>query len=420
MKNCTILSVLALCAIAAGDALDWQATTSLPRPSWRHACAATASHVYFLGGGSGPEASCDLALVNSDGTLGQWVLTTPLPTAIGWFSADATEGHIYVCGGWNSGGLTNAVHYAPLDSSGAIGNWTTGASLPGVLYTHGAVIVDSCLYILGGATGIGQPVIADVRYARIQSDGSLGPWAATTQLPQPLRIMGATVKDSWLYSVGGRDANSYPVSDVYFCRRNSDGSLGPWTSTTSLPAPIDGMTCGVIGDRIYSAGGMTTGSLNGVYSAAVGPDGRLGDWVVETSLPAARWASDGVAVNDRIYVTGGYESGPFADVYYSSRLTGMTEVSPVRMSADFAILPNPARSGLATVLLRVPGHDPDSPSRTASCPAPVMSLRVYDASGHCVLQQRTSGVIDVRSLSAGVYLCRVEPGAGSARLVLAR
>ena len=403
MRNRMTLGVLVLSAVVAGQAISWQATTSLPRSSWRHACAATAGRIYFMGGGNGPEASCDYAAVNPDGTLGQWVSTTPLPAGIGWFSADATEGHIYICGGWNGGGLTNAVQHAMLDSTGAIGNWSPTTSLPGVVYTHGAIIADSFLYVLGGATGIGAPVIADVRCARIQPDGSLGGWSATTSLPQPMRIMGVTVRDSWLYSVGGRDGSGNAAAVVYFCRRSPDGSLGQWIATTSLPVAIDGMTCAVLDDRIYSAGGMTYGALNNVYSAPIAPDGTLGDWVAETSLPAARWASDGVAVNGRLYVPGGYDSGPYADVYYSSPLTGVSEGQAVAARPQLSIRPNPTHSGFVKAGL-------DGPA----------VVSVHDAAGRCVQRQESSGVIDLRSLSPGVYYCRVEPGTATARITVVR
>ena len=91
MRELLVLALFTSTTLA--DAIDWSQTTSLPRPSWRHACAATARHIYFLGGGDGPEDSCSYATVNPDGTLGRWTATTKLPMAMGWFSGirDATR-----------------------------------------------------------------------------------------------------------------------------------------------------------------------------------------------------------------------------------------------------------------------------------------------------------------------------------------
>ncbi len=408
MRRTSVLLLLVCPALLLAEAIDWRQTTQLPRASWRHACAASGGQVYFLGGGEGPVANCDFARVNPDGTLDAWVSTTPLPVNIGWFSADATEGHIYVCGGWNLGGLTSAVWYAEFDSSGGIGTWRQGTRLPTALYTQGATIVDSCLYQVGGATGVGTPTVASVRYARILPDGSIGSWIETSTLPQPLRIMGVAAKDTWLYSVGGRDEGGSAVSSVYFAHIAPDGSLSPWTPTTSLPQSSDGLTCIVVGDRIYAVGGWGAGPLSSVYSAQVNPDGSLGNWVTETSLPAQRWASDGVSVNGRIYIPGGYVSGPQAEVFYSSVLTGAKEEPFATRPLSLVVWPNPCRGGCAT--LRVRGL-------TEHREAGPVSVSVHDAAGRLVkssvLDFARDGFcvgLDLSGLSVGVYLVRLSVG----------
>ncbi|MBM3322965.1 T9SS type A sorting domain-containing protein [candidate division WOR-3 bacterium] len=413
MRRMPVLLLLFACAaVLLAEAIDWNQTTQLPRASWRHACAASGGWVYFLGGGEGPVANCDFAQVNPDGTLGQWVATTPLPAALGWFSADATEGHIYVCGGWNLGGLTGAVWYAELDSSGGIGAWRQGTRLPTALYTQGALLVDSCLYVLGGATGVGAPTIASVRYARIAPDGSIGSWTETSALPQPLRIMGAAVKDTWLYSVGGRNEGGSAVNSVCFARIKPDGSLSPWTPTTPMPQPGDGLTCVVVGDRIYAVGGWGAGALSSVYSAQVNPDGSLGPWTTETSLPAQRWASDGVSVNGRIYVPGGYVSSPQAEVFYSSALTGAEEEPCATCPLPLAVWPNPVRSGRTRVRVSAPDH-------LATGSLDHFHLSLLDASGrvvhHSSFFARSSPFpLDLHTVPPGVYVLRLTSGGHAA------
>jgi hypothetical protein len=403
-KSLIVLLVSAVALLA--EAIDWHQTTRLPRASWRHACTSAGSRIYFLGGGEGPESSCDHAVVNPDGTLGAWVSTTPMPVNVGWFSADATAGHIYVCGGWNLGGLTSSVWYAAFDSAGGINTWLRGTSLPAALYTQGAVLVDSNLYVVGGATGVGSPTVANVRYARVQPDGSLGPWTETSTLPEPLRIMGVAAKDSWLYSVGGRNQDGNAVSSACFARRAADGSLGPWTATTSLPQASDGLTCAVVGERIYAVGGWGAGPLSSVYSAQVNPDGTLGNWSTETPLPVQCWAADGLAVNSRIYVPGGYVSSPQVDVYYSSTLTGLTDLPATTPAFAIAVTPNPIQGGLTTLHL-----GPALPCRARSSSDPI-AVTVYDAAGSRVWQSsfatgRPAVRLDLASLRAGAYLLRV-------------
>jgi len=321
LLNVVILAIAAITAAQAFD-LTWNTTTSLPRPSWRHACATANGFLYFLGGGDGPQASCSYARIGADGTIGDWQTTTVLPATLGWFTADATTGHIYVCGGWNLSGLTSAVYYAPLDTTGEICDWTATTALPVPLYTQGGILIDSCVYAVGGALGVGGPVVADVRFARIQPDGSLEDWNATSALPQALRIMGVVAHDTFVYSVGGRGNDGLARNSVYYAARSDDGSLGAWTATTSLPNSMDGLTCCVAGERVYALG---ADGGTWVYSAPFNPDGSLGAWQTEAALPAIRWAADGLAVNDWLYVLGGYDGSPRADVYYATPMTGMEQ-----------------------------------------------------------------------------------------------
>ncbi|MFO7649733.1 MAG: hypothetical protein R6X13_00120 [bacterium] len=392
MRYLTVL----LCAAAAmgGPLFDWQTTTELPRGSWRHACAATEDHLYFLGGGTGPEADCHHTAFKPDGTIDPWTATTSLPTTLGWFSAEATAGHIYVIGGWNTSGLTSAVRYAGIDSTGALGQWTATTSLPVPLYTHGGILVDSCIYVVGGAAGVGQPVVADVRFARIQPDGTLGSWTATSSLPGVTRLNGIVHHNGFIYSLGGRPVNN-GTDAVYYAARNPDGTLGQWQSTTSLPAAVEGATCAAIDGRVYVVSGLTAAC----WSAPTNPDGSLGAWMSEASLPQARWAADGLAHAGRIYVPGGNLSSGQSTVYYSSPLVGTAEAP--RASLHRALVASPSV-----------GHG----SVTLNCTRPGRLL-VSDACGRVRIEQRvTAGEVHLAGLGPGSYFCRLD--GATARVVV--
>jgi len=401
MKFLALLILPAALVSAVQSDLTWSETTSLPRPSWRHACAQARNYLYFIGGGSGPEDSCDYAKINPDGTISDWLSTTPMPAALGWLTADATLDHIYLCGGWNGGGVTNAVYYAAFDSVGGIRTWNVTTSLPGNLYTQGGILVDSCLYMVGGATGVGGPTIANTRFARIAPDGTLGNWTETSALPQALRIMGLAARDSFVYSIGGRNNGGSAVNSCYFARRNPDGSLGNWTATTSLPVATDGPTCAIAYGRIYCVGGS---SSNAVYSASLNPDGSISDWQTEAPLPAHRWAADGLAYGGRIYVPGGYLSEPYDDVYFSSDLSGIGAESPV-----------PPRIVVGPVLSR-------NPARISFIAAGAGDyvLVVADAAGRVRLrrslgrQAQGRHELSLPELEPGAYFCRIFSGLESA------
>lgn len=404
MKRMTVLLLVAgITTAALGFDLTWNSTTSLPRASWRHACAQANGFLYFLGGGGGPEATCHYSRINPDGSLGAWQTTTSLPAACGWFTADATSDHIYVCGGWNLSGLTNAVYYAPLDTSGAIGAWTATTALPVALYTQGGIRIDSCVYIVGGSLGISGPVVADVRYARIQPDGSLGDWDATSSLPQALRIMGVVTHDTFVYSVGGRGSDGTARNVVYYAARSDDGELGAWTATTSLPNLMDGLTCCIAGERIYALG---ADGGTWVYSVPFNPDGSLGAWQTEAALPAIRWAADGLAKDDWLYVLGGYDGYARAEVYYATPLTGIGGRGPAAGGRG------PAFQSKSNLLRGA------APLRLETAELRAARISVLDVLGRVRTEQLLAGLaagehsLVLPALEPGTYFVRFVTGAG--------
>jgi hypothetical protein len=316
---------------------------------------------------------------------------------MGWFTAEATSSHIYICGGWNLSGLTSAVYYAPLDTSGAIGEWTATTPLPVPLYTQGGILIDSCIYVVGGALSISGPVVADVRYARIQPDGALGDWTATSSLPMALRIMGVVAHDTFVYSIGGRGNDGRAKDVTYFARINTDGSLEQWDPTSSLNRAIDGLTCAVMDGWAYAIGGD---GLSSDYSAEC--HYGLSTWADETPLPAIRWASDGLAVNDLVYVPGGYDGNPQASVYLGQYVLGVRErpaggPTEIGFQLTASVLRRPAE-----LRFSLSGKQP-------------VRLSIVDASG----RTRETAVLEpgehelaLPSLEPGTYFARLRIGTG--------
>ena len=139
----------------------------------------------------------------------QWTVTTTysLPQAI-WDHASAIwNSHIYVAGGHSSCtpvsykdcGFTDKVYYAPINKTdGSIGKFIQTAILPSYIRGHALLAYNGYLYIIGG---IEQPTFPEppypdpanfetilnekVYYARVNTDGSLGKWEQTASLPPP-------------------------------------------------------------------------------------------------------------------------------------------------------------------------------------------------------------------------------------------
>ena len=132
-----------------------------------------------------------------------------------------------------------------------ITNWTTGTSLPGALGYSQAIITNSRVYLLGGYSG---SVLSTVYTAPINSDGTLGTWTTGTSLPGALVYSQAIITNSRVYLLGGHNGSDY-TSTVYTAPINSDGTLGTWTTGTSLPGALVYSQAIITNSRVYLLGG---------------------------------------------------------------------------------------------------------------------------------------------------------------------
>ena len=298
---------------------SWTTGTSLPGALGRSQAIVTQDRVYLLGGFSGVSAVATVytAPINSDGTLGSWTTGTSLPGVLGASQAIVTKDRVYLLGGNNSL-YTATVYTAPINSDGTLGSWTTGTSLPGVLGFSQAIVTKDWVYLLGGYS---SGYTATVYTAPINSDGTLGSWTTGTSLPGALSASQAIVTKDRVYLLGGYSGvNS--VATVYTAPINSDGTLGSWTTGTSLPGILSDSQAIVTKDRVYLFGGFSSAYIATVYTAPINSDGTLGYWTTGTSLPGVLGFSQAIVTKDRVYLLGGNNSS-YTDTVYTGSLTNI-------------------------------------------------------------------------------------------------
>jgi hypothetical protein len=224
-------------------------------------------YIYSLGGLNSSDANVrtvEYASVNSDGSLSSsWSTTTQLPQVDGGSSpstsicnscaspltataggcALAYNGYIYFIDGADNAQLTddNAVLYAPLNSNGTVGTWaaTTGTNefngLSGGMDNSGCVIANGYIYIAGGENDPSGSSTDEIQYAKINSNGTVGSWttSANTYDTSTGTIDPAIASDgSYIYVMGGwYTSSSTPLSSVNEATLNaSTGAVGSWTA----------------------------------------------------------------------------------------------------------------------------------------------------------------------------------------------
>jgi len=315
------------------DISGWTTGTSLPSTRIYSQAVVTKNRVYLLGGyvgGSSTSTTVHTAPINADGTLGAWTTTTSLLAPINQHQAIVTKNRVYLIGGSINGTYNTNVYTAPINTDGTLGSWTTGTSLPAsVLYSQ-AIVTYNRVYLLGGnVNGVNS---STVYTAPINTDGTLGAWSVGTSLPGVLVSSTAVVTKSRVYLLGGRTSSGV-VSTVYTAIINDDGTLGTWTTGTSLPEPMASSSVIVTKNRVYLLGAWnanpSTGSISTVYMASINADGTLGSWVAGTSLPGILSNSQAIVTNSKIYLLGGDGSSGYSlTVYVAPVSGGLNDYSP--------------------------------------------------------------------------------------------
>ncbi len=181
----------------------------------------------------------------------------------------AAAGQLVFVTGGADGALspTTTVRYSEIDATGQFLAWTDGQSLPAARAFHGAALatpfnalVDTMqagqLYVVGGIDDTGAPT-RTVYHSPVELDRTNPTWSEVTPLPQPIHSMGVTVFRSWLYVAGGAGPGNVPSDAVYRARIQEDGSLGPWETQPALPSAVAYAPLAQSAGVLYVLGGET-------------------------------------------------------------------------------------------------------------------------------------------------------------------
>lgn len=261
---------------------SWPTTSFFTTSRADIAAVAADGYMYVIGGFNSTTYynTVQYAAINSDCTLGSWTSTNAFDTAgnaRGGMAAFTYNGYIYVAGGINAGGNFNTIRYAPLNSNGTVGTWNATTNLPSSMNRQRMVVWGNKVYLLGG-----------------------------TQVALPNPNNGATT--------GSRSTGS-GSSSTYYATINDDGTLGSWTSTTALPYDLYEFGATAVGGYMYIAGGFTnstgtyiaSGASRAWYYAPINSDGTLGSWTLTYDRGSSFQVGSNnlVTANGYVYVMGG-------------------------------------------------------------------------------------------------------------------
>lgn len=205
------------------------------------------------------------------------------------------------CGEDPAGGAPDAP--ATGDAATSCGDATPWAPAPplarGATQETAVVAVGTRLYILGGFDGDAQIVDAVQIFDTETCSYTMGP-----ALPKAVHHINAGVIDGTIYVAGSLEGLAFTaIGDTWSWNPATETT---WTPRASMPAGTQrgaGVT-GVIGGKLYIAGGLRGGAVTDVSSY----DPATDQWTPEAALPQARDHACGAAVGGKLYVIGGRQA----------------------------------------------------------------------------------------------------------------
>jgi hypothetical protein len=199
--------------------------------------------------------------------MGTWISTTSLPAARSYPGVAASDGYIYLTGGENVGPQQSTVYVSKVKSDGTLGAWATSANaLPSTVSTHGSVIYNNFVYVLGGRNSSNVPQSA-VLYA------SVTPPVTTASVTNLVTGKAVAINTGWgtdvtcssatqESSLAVQDASySYPVGLVSFCY-DTDAAASNQVTVTF----ITDLTPGQVTARHFNS---TTGTYTTIPGAVI-------------------------------------------------------------------------------------------------------------------------------------------------------
>lgn len=302
------------------DIGPWQHLPSLPGAElYRFGAVTAKEHLFITGGVSADyvlgqrkyERRVYSALIYEDGSLGHWVEINPLPQALSDHATVVSNDHLFVLGGFNINGVQRDVFSASINDDGTLGSWVRLADLPKPLWVHTAVATHGYIYVLGGSETVDTTPVFDTVYrAAVNANGTLGNWELLpVRLPGPRRLHATVAACDRLYLIAGAD-EFYEWEHVYQAPIHSDGSLGAWSQTTSLPKSLSVPAAVATRGGILVTGGWNSfnpvfSTQKSVYWAPLDSNCALSNWIELSPLPYSMYVHALVATDRYVYNLGG-------------------------------------------------------------------------------------------------------------------
>jgi len=282
-------------------------------------CATNSTYVYCVGGvdaNGGPRNEVYVGTISATGNITGWSLSTnSYPQDVSGQSCVLSSGYLYCVGGIHddAGDDLASSYYARVEGNGSVGPWQPTTHYPVPIDSESCVASSSYIYCVGGnneTDGTYSDIAPSttVWYAQLSGAG-IGTWAKTTPYSSNVYVPVCFASGGYIYCVGGADPSGSPVGTSYYAVL-TNGGLGEWIQTTAYPVQATGQACAVAGGHVYCVGGETSGGQSPAFTSAVYysqvTSGGIGAWKSGPGYPDTVGTAC-VASSTNLYCLGGFD-----------------------------------------------------------------------------------------------------------------
>lgn len=268
--------------------------------------------------------------------LAAWKETTPLSTKRSGAAAVAWKDHIYVIGGVDGKNFMKTMEFARIQEDGSLGPWKEGPMLNEARGFFDALVHDGHIYVVGGGNGpYGKNLLRSVERARIGEDGKLEEWQKEKfALTMPRRCSKVVSVGNRLFTLGGFGGDM--LDTVEHSAVLDDGSLDEWFEEgekLSTLRYIHGVK--TVGDITYVVGGhhQTEGiGIADVEWSKVLDEAGYDAWKKSAPLNVGRYGLALTSHNGSLYALGGLTGAEYLDSVEIGRIASAGEIEPWRMT----------------------------------------------------------------------------------------
>ncbi|MCA9670865.1 MAG: kelch repeat-containing protein [Myxococcales bacterium] len=274
---------------------SWRSLASLPAPQQECGVVALGGELYVVGGFGRASERLDRVVVYEP-SADRWRDAAKLPVALHHPNIAVHGGKIYVLGSLR--GFEFRADGASFVYDPALDSWGDGPSMTAGRERGGgaAVTVGDAIYVFGGLRS-GAKAEAD------RLDVNAGTWTVLAEMPDVADHLAGGLIGEKVYLAGGRDGSiaAHRASLLIYDPQRDAYDRGP-----AMPTSRAGLAAAVAGAKLFVFGGEgNSAHPSGVFDHNEAFDPATGAWSTLAPIKTRRHGTGAATIDGRIYLPGG-------------------------------------------------------------------------------------------------------------------